>query len=174
MYSKERNALFIIFLPAVKFQGQSCQNRNYSRETLIEFIRLKCKEWYSQIRVFFNWEPSSARWQYCSRVKDALFSFEKNYASRIKTSNFSSGTSIATWQWRLPIVAFEFYMAIMLHENLVVIKFSSVRSNNLWCPVKKDFFGTVPKRALFVVGQMARPRFFLFNLLLQPRFNPHQ
>ena len=44
----------------------------------------------------WNGEPSSAKWQHWSRMKDVLFCFEKKLPVKNQNNSFSSGTSIAT------------------------------------------------------------------------------
>ena len=50
---------------------------------------------YQMRRMMYNGKPSSARWQYWSRMKDISFCFEKMHIIN-QNNSFSSGTSSAT------------------------------------------------------------------------------
>ena len=73
---------------------------NYESEN----TKLSMNEYQVPIK-WFNGEPSSARCLHWSKMKVISFCFEIIlFCQKSKQFSFSSGTSRATWRWRLPIL----------------------------------------------------------------------
>ena len=85
----------------------------------------------------YNGEPSLARWQQWSRIKDVSFCFKKKIcASKIKTTDFHSGPVLPPSGDGSPFCLVWYRMKIILLFYLNVLLPTGISCNAWWCSTK--------------------------------------